>query len=220
MADWRPSASERGFRKADAEKNCQTSERPKGCRLLFEWQNQALMTTTERIATPPPVPERERIAAAVRMTIAEGRICVTGDSRTDIPLGLQIHTSMRDAVVRNLMGRSGGTISKPAMKVRCCEFSLKDQKRATELLRALRLRLLKIAQRPISAGRAEELLNITAAERNRWSKSGTLRIFGSAQIRRGRQLVSLFTYPPGVVEALSEAPDLIAAWRLQESGKS
>lgn len=178
------------------------------------------MTNTEQVIAPPSHMVRDRIAAAVRMTIADGKVFVTADFRTNIPLGLRIHANMKDTAVRTLMGRSGGRMSKPENKVRRCEFNLADQARAVTLLKNVRTRLLKIARRPISGGQIEELLNISAAERNRWSKSGALRIFGSAQIRRGHQLVSLFTYAPEIIEVLSEAPDIIATWRAEDGRKS
>lgn len=139
----------------------------------------------------------------------DGSVEVTVAIEGDAPLGLQAHAGERDAALQRLMRRTTGKI---ARRSRAILFPAGEEESAQALVRSANEVLTKIAHKPISQRRVESLLDITSAERKRWSKDGRLRPSGSAQIRRG-SLISLPTYSPVMIEQLLKAPAILAAWR-------
>jgi len=131
-----------------------------------------------------------------------------------MPLGLLVHSGERDATVRRLASRAG---PKYARSGRACRFPVDAKDEALEFARLLRERLRGIAKKPISQRHVERILAISSAERNRWAKDGRLARSGMATVRPGKTTVSLWTYPPDVIEALARNPDTIAAWRAADA---
>ena len=96
---------------------------------------------------------------------------------------------------------------------RTCLFPPHAGAEAGKTANDLRNRLLGIARRPVSQRHVERILGIMPGERNRWSKDGRLTRSGTAQIRKGTNLISLSTYATDAIETLSETPATIRAWR-------
>ena len=138
-----------------------------------------------------------------------GSVEVTVAIEGDAPLGLHAHAGERDAALQRLMRRTTGKI---ARRSRAVLFPEGDEESAKQLVRSVNEVLTKIAHKPISQRRVESLLDITSAERRRWSKDGRLKPSGSARIRRG-SLISLPTYSPVMIEQLLKSPAILADWR-------
>jgi hypothetical protein len=134
-----------------------------------------------------------------------------------IPLGLHVHHGERDAAVRMLMVRSIGTVIRPDF---ACVFDGYSKRAAEVLADAIRDRLRKVARKPLSQRKVEDILQITSRERIRWGKDGRLARSGTASIRRGATLITLWTYPCDTIEQLARSPDTIRAWRAADQTRS
>lgn len=82
-------------------------------------------------------------------------------------------------------------------------------------LRAIDSKLGAITKRPLGPAKLEKLLDISAAERRRWTRDRRLTPSGRAFLKGG-QLVSFCTYAPDQVDALLKEPGIIAAWRARD----
>lgn len=132
----------------------------------------------------------------------------------EAPLGVRVHTGARDAAVRLLLTRSGGEVLE---RSRSCRFDPAETSSAQALADTIRRRLTKIARRPISGRRTEQILRISAEERRRWTRDGRLPPHGQSRMRTGGREIILQTYDPEAVEALADMPAELAAWRARDA---
>ena len=158
-----------------------------------------------------PLSDRSRVDRLVSLlrTPDGFGVSVNLDLDNDVPLGLHVHSGERDAALRRLMNRAGGDVIR---KGRLCHFCELQEAHSESLAAELRSVLVRIARKPISQKHVERILRITSAERIRWGKDGRLPRSGTAQIRRGTR-ISLWTYPPGIIEDLAARPEIVAGWR-------
>jgi hypothetical protein len=59
-------------------------------------------------------------------------------------------------------------------------------------------------------------LNISAMERQRWTKDARLQLAGAVRVRQG-QVLSIPTYSVEFIHELASHPDVIARWRQQDA---
>jgi len=161
------------------------------------------------------MPDSRRTRTLVRLRQEEDHLTVEVDFEHPLPIGLLVHKGARDAVVRSLIGKSGGRVTSPG---RACSFPLGQRRTAEALAERLRASLHQVASKPLSPKQVERLLSLTGAERSRWSKDGRLQRSGTATIRRGSSAISLSTYNVDAVERLLEAPEIVEGWRRSDRG--
>lgn len=157
-------------------------------------------------------PRRAKPVYAV-LDAVDGEIEVRLVLPDPLPIGLEVHSGERNALLRRLMINAGGRAD---LRLDRCVFPVDALAGAAELAGALQQGLERIAAKPIGQKHVERILGISAAERLRWSKDGRLPRSGAAFIRPGRALVSLSTYAPATIEALLAAPEVIADWRARD----
>ena len=88
---------------------------------------------------------------------------------------------------------------------------------ATRLAEALRGKMLDVAGRPIDQSHVQELLQISRAECNRWTKDLRLATSGHLIMSRtpGTQIRHA-TYSPAIIDQLLRHPEMIEKWRSDE----
>jgi hypothetical protein len=153
------------------------------------------------------------LARVARLIAERDHIELHIDLDTDLPLGLMVHRGERDAMLSRVMRRSGATILR---RGRQCRFVAHERSEACALVHEIHQNLLMLTHKPISQYHVEKLLAITPAERLRWSKDGRLKRSGTANITRGAK-ITLYTYPPQIIEQLMRTPAIIAAWRQSDT---
>lgn len=161
--------------------------------------------------------DRSRVDRCVKIRSDATSYFVSVEFDDAAPLGLRIHRGERDAVVRMLMARSIGTVVKPDF---ACVFDGYSKRAAEVLTDAIRHRLRTVARKPLSQRRVEDILKITSRERIRWGKDGRLPQSGTASIRKGTSLITLWTYPCDAIERLAQSPDTIRKWREADQARS
>lgn len=78
--------------------------------------------------------------------------------------------------------------------------------------------LEELAGIPMQPHEVEEALSITSRERVQWTKDRRLPASGVRSFKKGRKLF-FATYDPQKVRQLVEKPEIIAAWRREDSKK-
>lgn len=154
-----------------------------------------------------------RVKRLVTMKKDGDVITVSINLASPLPLGLQIHKGERDASLRRIIKQAHGTIFRSG---RTCQFHAANHALAQALRAKLQHQLNLLARKPLSPRQIERLLGITSTERNRWAKDGRLPRSGDAVIRKGPNMIRLATYPPDIVEALLDRPEIIALWRAND----
>ncbi len=158
------------------------------------------------------MPERDnlygRVSRLVSVTGVDGTQDVRINLDRDVPLGLRIHDGDRDAMLRIEMSRSVGQM---VQKGSLCRFAGAHD--AMPFARRLVDKLRQIASKPISQKHVDRLLDISSAERLRWTKDGRLPTSGTASFTNGKAKILIETYPPDAIEALAAHPEIILRWR-------
>lgn len=80
-------------------------------------------------------------------------------------------------------------------------------------IRSADLRLRQFGEEKLTAKRVETILDMTAVERQRWTKDGRLQSFGAEYFNNGRGQIRVFTYSLEAIAAVVAKPELISTWR-------
>jgi hypothetical protein len=86
----------------------------------------------------------------------------------------------------------------------------------TSMFPRLAKELSRIAWRPLTPRLVAIALNISGAERLRWTKDGRLRPAGAVRSQQG-QVISMPTYSVENIDELASHPEIIARWRQQDA---
>lgn len=93
-----------------------------------------------------------------------------------------------------------------------------NSREIAQIVDFLETTLTHLAREKLTAKAVEEVLQVTAIERQRWTKDGRLPSAGDAFIQRG-QKVRLLTYAPELIAQLVTKPPTIETWRMSDRAR-
>jgi hypothetical protein len=93
-----------------------------------------------------------------------------------------------------------------------------DSREIAQIVDFLETKLCHLAREKLTAKAVEEVLQVAAIERQRWTKDGRLPSVGEAFIQRG-QKVRLLTYAPDLIAQLVTNPATIETWRISDRAR-
>ena len=82
-----------------------------------------------------------------------------------------------------------------------------------DAIRSAEQKLRQFSEEKLTAKRVETILDITAAERQRWTKDGRLQSSGAEYFDNGRGQIKVFTYSLEAIATVVAKPGLISRWR-------
>lgn len=156
----------------------------------------------------------------VNISEFDGGIVVRVQTKLPPLLGLLVYAQEASKVIERMLRRAVSSGAR-ATGDRGVIFPIEQRQAARDLTWMLRQRLEKIADKPIDRKHVEQVLGISGAECNRWTKDGRLPKSGQLIIQRwDRQQLQCSMYATAAIAKLAAGPEVIDRWRHEDLLKS